>query len=259
MTDRVTLEKKGPVGLVTLNSPDTSNAMDPEIGRALVSVLEELSREKALRAAVLTGRGRSFSAGANIKAIIAEMETKARPPAEILESYVDIFNRAGSMMSELDIPVVGAINGAASGGGLALAMACDLVLASSEAVFDPAYVRLGLVPVGGLSMLLPRWLGMKRAAEFLYLARPISAVEARDLGLVNRVLPLDQVLPEALSLAEELSGRPGLGLARTKRLLNRAGTENLAGQIAKEKEYLHECADTPEHRALMKALAEKLK
>ena len=254
----IILEKIDRVALVTLNSPDTANAMDLNIGQALYQALEELNRDRSLKAAVLTGAGRTFSAGANIRAILAGVEQDGRTPGQVLEMFVDAFTRAGRLMREMDLPFVAAVNGAASGGGLALALACDVIVAAPQATFDPAYVRLGLVPVGGLSAVLGHLLGPKKAAEFLFMARAVPADQALSMGLINRVVPSDKVVAEALDMARTMAAQPGLGLARTKRLLNQAYAVDFESQLQKEKEYLRECGDHPEHRDIFSALLKTL-
>ena len=254
----IILKKTDRVALITLNSPDTANAMDLKIGQALYQALEDLHQDRSIKAAVLTGAGRHFSAGANIRAIIDEVEHKGRTPGQVLEDFVDSFARAGRLMRDMDLPIVAAINGAAAGGGLALALACDLIVAGPKATFDPAYVRLGLVPVGGLSVLLGQLLGPKKAAEFLFLAQAVPADQALDMGLINRVVPAEEVVTEAMAMAKTMAAQPGLGLARTKKLLNQAYTVDFENQLQKEKEYLRECGDHPEHRDIFSALLKSL-
>ncbi|MDY6850679.1 MAG: enoyl-CoA hydratase-related protein [Thermodesulfobacteriota bacterium] len=256
--DKVVLERRGPVALITLNSPETSNSMDLELGGAMFRVLEAAARDQAVRSVVLTGQGRTFSAGANIKAMRYEVTKNPNlTPSQVLKGFIEVFNRAAVLIFEMDKPVVAAVNGTAAGGGMALALACDIILASSSARFDPAYVRMGLVPVGGMSAIIPQLAGRKLATEFLFLARPIDAAEARAMGLINRVTVPDEVLPEAMKLAQVLAEKPRQSIARTKKLLNQADASDLAGQMAREEVHLRACADTPEHRAIVEAFVKK--
>jgi len=256
--DKVVLERRGPVGLIRLNSPETSNSMDLDLGGAMFRILEEAARDQALRSVVLTGQGRTFSAGANIKAMRSEVTKNPNlTPSQVLKGFIEVFNRAAALIFEMDKPVVAAVNGTAAGGGLALALACDIIFASPSARFDPAYVRMGLVPVGGMSAIIPQLAGRKLAAEFLFLARPIDAAEARAMGLINRVTAPDEVLPEAMKLAQVLAEKPRQSIARTKKLLNQADFSDLAKQMEREAVHLRACADTPEHRTIVEAFVKK--
>ena len=259
MPDKVLYEKHGAVALLQLNTPETGNAMDLDLGRDLTRALEAAAADDEVRTLVLAGRGKHFSAGANVKAIKAMIEADPNlTSGRVLRMFVQAFSESGRLMLEMDKPIIAAVSGAAAGGGLALALACDMVLAAENATFDPAYVRLGLVPMGGLSSLLPAMIGPKRAAEFLFWARPVKAPEALGLGIINQVHPPDQVLEKAMNLAAELASRPGLGLLRTKRLLGRNARLHLAEQMAEENECLAECGETPEHQAMMEALLKSL-
>ena len=259
MSAKVEVERREAVGIIRLNSPETANAMDPDLGRGLAAALEELAGDPNVRALVLTATGRAFSAGANVRAIKAELDPAAgMTPDRVLARFVEIFAASGLLMAEMGKPVVAAVNGPAAGGGLALALAADVVVASTNAVFDPVYVRLGLVPVGGLSVLLPALLGPKKAAEFLFLARPVDAEEAVRLGLINRVAPPERFLDEALEMAARMAAQPPLALARTKELLRRARPEDLAEAFKRERQALEECGQSPEHRAMLDALIASL-
>jgi enoyl-CoA hydratase/carnithine racemase len=260
MDDRkVILEKDGRVAVITLNSPVTSNAMDLELGASLTEALEAASGDVDIKAVVMTGRGRAFSAGANVKAMRAELDgDPSLTPGRVLERFVRAFAKAAGLVFTMEKPVVAAVNGAAAGGGLALAMAGDMAVADPRAKFDPAFVRLGLVPVGGLSMILPAVMGRKKAAEFLYLARAVNAEEALALGLINRIAEEGKSVDEALELAHAIADKPGLGIARTKRLLLKTSGVDVVELMDTESRLLGECGDHPEHRKMMEALLSRL-
>ncbi|MFH1134791.1 MAG: enoyl-CoA hydratase/isomerase family protein [Pseudomonadota bacterium] len=256
---RVILEKRGKVALIVLNSPETSNALDTRTGAELEQALSDAARDPDIKAAVLTGQGPNFSSGANVKAIMAELQKHPdKTSGDILGNLVRPFTGAASLLTDMEKPVIGAVKGTAAGGGLALALACDLIVAAASARFDPVYLRLGLVPVGGLTYLAPRLMGLKKAAEFFFLARALSAAEACEFGLVNRVVAEEEVLPTALGLAEAMAAQPGLGLSRTKRLLNGSCRRELLEAMENENQALRECAEHPEHRGLFEKLFQKL-
>ena len=194
-----------------------------------------------------------------MKAIMAEIEDKPdKSSGELLTDLVKPFTRTAHLVTDMEKPVIGAIKGAAAGGGLALALACDIIVAAETARFDPVYLRLGLTPVGGLTYLLPSLMGIKQAAEFLFMAKAVPAREAARLGLVNRVVPDEQVMPTAIEMAETMAEQPGLGLIYSKRLLHEAGRKNLLEAMEKEAQAMMECARHPEHKKLFEMLFKKL-
>jgi 2-(1,2-epoxy-1,2-dihydrophenyl)acetyl-CoA isomerase len=255
--EKVHLDVHGAVALITLSSPETANAMDLEIGQALIGHLLKIKTGADVRVVVLTGAGRTFSAGANVKAIKKKLAQDKCSPSSVFTHFTDIFTQAVTLLMQLNQPVITAINGSAAGGGLALALSGDLVVASENADFDPAFLRLGLVPVGGLSMMLPLSMGFRRAAEFLFTARPVSAREALALGLVNRVTDQDKCLDAAMELAADIAAKPGSGVFRTKKLLRGAWNDLLKNQMIREQEALAECSETQEHRTIFEAFLER--
>jgi len=223
----VLFRQEGAVARITLNRPEILNAIDGEMRLALRDALESVAREASVRAVVLTGSGRFFSAGADLKA--------ARPSAEsttrlLLEEY----GPGLRAIAEMPKPVIAALNGPAVGIGLAYALASDLIVMAENAYLQAPFIKLNLLPDGGLSWMLPRALGYQRAFEFVADAQELTADRALALGVVNRVVADDRVVPEAEDWARALCARAPLGLAAAKQALRRNATESYAGSIEVE-------------------------
>jgi 2-(1,2-epoxy-1,2-dihydrophenyl)acetyl-CoA isomerase len=251
---KVLFENIEGVGMIRLNATETANAMDLELGEALLAMLKAAESDPEIKVVVLTGNGSTFSAGANFKAIKRELaENPDQTPDMILYRFVGAFNKAAMVMIGMKKPTMAAVNGTAAGGGLALALACDLVVASDQARFDPVYVRLGLTPMGGMTGLLPVLLGPKKAAEFLFMAKPISAMKADQMGLINVVVSHEDLMDRVLETARRIMAHPGEGVGRTKRLLW-GDPEALEKRMDDEAEALRCCVQAQETRAIWDAL-----
>ncbi len=199
--DRVTLAAHGQVALVTLNHPPTINALSSALAAELHIALDTAARA-GYRALVITGSGRGFCSGADMKELPGWRDEGA---GQVLERvYHPLFRR----LRDFPMPIVTAVNGPAVGIGMSLALMGDLVLAARSAYFLLSFNRIGLVPDGGLTFLLPRAIGMARAREMALLAEPLSPEKALDWGLINRVLPDEDLQKEALTLAQRLAEGP---------------------------------------------------
>ena len=215
----------GGVLTITLNRPDVLNAFGRPMQEAFRSALRD-AREPAVRAVVLTGAGRGFCVGQDLKEFQAG--------EDIPEQLRTIYNPNVHTLYTLEKPVVAAVNGATAGGGLGLALACDIRVASAEATFVPAFVNIALVPDMGGTFFAARILGYSRAFEWLCSGRRLSAAEAHAWGLVSEVVDPDQVLARAGKIAAELALLPPRAIGMTKRLLQHAHTATLAGQLELE-------------------------
>jgi 2-(1,2-epoxy-1,2-dihydrophenyl)acetyl-CoA isomerase len=216
MTDGLRVEVDGAVATLTLDRPTALNALTVPVKDALREALESIATDRAVRAVILTGAGRAFCAGQDL----AEREQPDAAPLEIevRERYNPIIRALRSMGQ----PVIAAVNGVAAGAGASLAFACDLRIAAEEARFIPAFGRIGLVPDSGATWFLPRIVGWAKANELALLNDPVDAAQALRLGLVSRVVPGDQLIPEAHALADRLADGPPLALALTKGALERS-------------------------------------
>jgi 2-(1,2-epoxy-1,2-dihydrophenyl)acetyl-CoA isomerase len=201
---------------VTLNRPDALNSFNIEMKEALLGALKDAGRDKAVRVVLLTGAGRAFSAGQDLK-------ERQDPGAADLGTELRVrYNPIILAMRRLEKPVIGAINGVAAGAGISVALACDIRIASESASFMEVFGRVGLVPDTGSSWFLPRLVGYARAAEMSFTTDPVDAATAERIGLVNRVVPAYQLMAEAGALASRLAKSAPIALALAKRALNRA-------------------------------------
>ena len=204
---------QGHVGVLTLNRPEAMNSVNAALSTALGEGVEQAAADPTVRVLVLTGEGRAFCAGADLKALAAGEPIGA--------AGHDDWGFAGFVRHWVDKPVVAAVNGFALGGGTELALACDLVVASEQARFGLPEVRRGLFAAAGGVVRLQRQVPVKRAAEIALTGEAIDAATALDWGLVNRVTPHDQVLATAVALAEVVAGNAPTAVRQTKRMLHR--------------------------------------
>ncbi len=209
------------VATITLDRPDALNALTVGLKADLLAAFGDVARDRAVRAVVLTGAGRAFCSGQDLK---ERLGPDAAPLAvELRERYNPIIRA----MRTLDRPIVGAINGVAAGAGASLAFACDIRLAAEGATFVLAFGRIGLVPDSGATWLLPRLVGAAKAAELALLGDPLSAADAERFGLVARVVPAEALADEARAVAVRLAGLAPRALALTKRALERTWSVSL--------------------------------
>ncbi len=243
------------VATITLNRPAVLNAFDAELRSELAAAFAEAERDDAVRAVILTGAGRGFSAGQDLR---ERLEPYQAGQAPVLgETLRREYNPLIMAMRRLPKPIVGAINGVAAGAGCSLALACDLRVASSQASFLQAFVRIGLVPDSGSSFFLPRLIGLARAAEMMFLAEPVPADRALELGLVNRVVPPDQLLPAAHELALKLAQLPTKAIGQAKRQLNLALSASLEAVLEEEAAGQAMASQTRDHLEGVRAFLEK--
>lgn len=207
----------GQVAYLTLNRPEALNAITPDQRDRLITLLAEASADPSVRAVVLTGTGRGFCAGADLRGSTASGERVAGDVARTIRQGAQ---RLIAAVLDCEKPVIAAVNGTAAGLGAHLALACDLVLAAESARFIEVFVRRGLVPDGGGAYLLPRLLGPQRAKELMFFGDAVSAADAERLGLVNRVVPDGELEKTAREWAERLAAGPTRSLALTKQLVN---------------------------------------
>jgi 2-(1,2-epoxy-1,2-dihydrophenyl)acetyl-CoA isomerase len=247
--ETVRVEQRGAVTLVTLDRPEALNALTRASRLDLARDLRALAADQSVRCVVLTGSGRAFCAGQDLR----EPDALADVDVVIRETYIPIVKA----IAEMPKPVIAALNGAAAGAGLSIALACDLRYLAEGAVLMMAFSNIGLVPDCGGSWLLPRAVGYARAFELAASGRRVPAAEALVLGLVQRVLPRDDVLPAAQQLAGQLAARPALALGWTKRLLRAAEESGLADAMEMEAQLQASAVATYDHAEGVAAFLEK--
>jgi len=216
----ITLEKKGPIAILTLNRPDAMNALgEPGDGEAVRDACNQINKDHSIRAAILTGAGKGFSAGGNVKAMRDRVGSFAGNPAEVRDNYKNGVHMIVRALYNLEVPLIAAVNGAAIGLGCDVACMTDIRIASDKAIFGVTFLKLGLIPGDGGAWLLPRTIGMTRAAELLFTGKLIDAKTACEWGLVSRVVPKAELMDAALELADQIAEQPPHALRLAKSLL----------------------------------------
>jgi 2-(1,2-epoxy-1,2-dihydrophenyl)acetyl-CoA isomerase len=247
----IRLELAGAIATITLDRPDALNALTVAVKGELLDALRTIGRDRSVRAVVLTGAGRAFCAGQDLK---ERLEPDAAPlTVELRERYNPIIRA----MQALDQPIVGAINGVAAGAGASLAFACDLRLASQSASFVLAFGRIGLVPDSGATWFLPRLVGPAKAAELALLGTTLSAADAERHGLVARVVAADTLLGEAHAMASRLAELAPRAMALTKRALQRSWSVDLDAALEDEAYRQGIAGATKDHAEGLAAFLEK--
>lgn len=204
---------------IELNRPDRLNAWTPQLADELLHALQQLATREDVRAVMLTGAGRAFSSGADLKEGGAgELMPDGRP--DVYKTLTELYHPVVKAIREIEKPVIAAVEGAAAGVGCSLALCCDLVLASQSAYFVLAFVNIGLAPDGGSSLLVPSRVGIARAAEMAMLGERVPAPQALQWGLINRVTPDGELREQATELLERLASGPTRSYAAIKRQLN---------------------------------------
>jgi 2-(1,2-epoxy-1,2-dihydrophenyl)acetyl-CoA isomerase len=237
----VEFEVRGHVGYITLNRSDAANALNAEVAMQLDQAALRCDENADVRAVLMTGAGRMFCGGGDLKAFAAQ-------PPEALPAYLKsvtlYFHQALHRFSRMRAPLVIAVNGNAGGGGMSLAIAGDIVLAAESARFTMAYTRVGLTPDGSSTYTLPRLIGLRRAAELMLTNRTLSAREAEQMGLITRVVPDAELRQQAETLVQELVQGATRAFGGVKRLLYSSATASLAEQMELETEWIAEMART---------------
>jgi 2-(1,2-epoxy-1,2-dihydrophenyl)acetyl-CoA isomerase len=232
--DNVSIERHDQVAVVTLNRPDNLNAFSAGLRRDLLGAVEEVNTDPDIRVAVLTGAGRGFSAGADLKEVLGD-DFDVRK--QLNEQYKPIL----VAIAEAPKPWISAVNGAAAGIGSAFAMVCDLTVMAEDAYLYQAFAAIGLVPDGGATWHLARTIGRKRAYELIVSGEKLRAQRCLELGLCNRVVPAGELLPAARAWAAELAAKAPLSLRYSKQALNGAMEQDMAATISAEAELQHLC------------------
>ena len=253
------LEKEGSIRIVTLNRPDRLNALNGQLFSELTQVISEVERDSECVSVIITGAGRGFCAGADIKEMAAPGGRRpsdgSRGSRGSGSTRFSLYNR----LEELGKPVIAAINGPCNGGGMEIALCCDFRLASEVASFGLGEVKLGVIPLAGGTARLPRLIGSARAKEFLYFGNTVPAAEAYRIGLVNKVLAPDELIPEAKRWAAELAERPPLSLRMLKSCVNVGMQMNLLDAIDYESKCGAILSRSEDRAEGMRAFVEKRK
>jgi 2-(1,2-epoxy-1,2-dihydrophenyl)acetyl-CoA isomerase len=253
--EQLIVEQEGGVATIRLNNPSRLNALSPVMTRELLEVLGGFRDDGTVRAIVLTGEGRGFSAGADLSTLQEPYLRGERPRLSVF--LRDGYNRLIPLLAETPKPVVAAINGVVAGAGNSLALACDFRIAGDEATFTSAFVKIGLIPDAGSCYFLPRVLGTARALEYALLSDRVDAATALQLGLVHKVVPAGSLLEEAQELAGRLAALPTTAIALTKALFSEASRLSLAETMDREADVQDQAGATHDHLEGVLAFLEK--
>ncbi|HLJ93655.1 MAG TPA: enoyl-CoA hydratase-related protein [Gemmataceae bacterium] len=246
----------GNVCTVTLNRPDSLNALNETMTAELASLLQGLQQNPQVRCVVLTGAGRAFSSGQDL-GDLKKMYTSSEQRLHLAEELRRRYNPVVWGLRDLEKPVVAAINGVAAGAGLSLALACDLRIASDKASFIEAFVNVGLVPDSASTFFLPRLVGLGKALEMCFTGEKVSAADALAFGLVNKVVPADELAKATQELAARLAQLPTRAIGLMKGLLYRSFGSDLDAQLEAEAQVQEVAGLTADHREGVLAFFEK--
>ena len=252
-------ERDGAILTLTMDQPETRNALTGNTAvDEFVQACDAIRRDTSVKAVILTGAGPIFSSGGNVKDMQRFFDEALTPDA-IREEYRQGIQRIPRALTQLDVPVICAVNGPAIGAGLDLTCMCDIRIASETATFAESFVRVGIVPGDGGAWLLPRAVGRAKAAEMAFTGEAIDAREALACGLVSRVVPADQLLPTARALAQKIAANPGAVMRMTKRLLREGEHSSLESLLELSAGYQALAHKTADHREAVMAFVEKRK
>ena len=244
------LEKKDGIATITLNAPDKLNAMSTKMKESLLSAMDDVNKDDNVKVVILTGAGRGFCAGADLTELTGA--PKAAPSI-----YERLAGPPRPAFFRLEKPAIAAVNGACVGAGLSLALSCDIRIASDKAKFGSAFIKLGATPDNAMSYWLPRIMGTAAALEFLLTGKIVVGEEAKQLGLVSRVVPPEEVMKVSQELAAQMTQYPLIALSLTKRLVYRSMIDDVGHHYDWEAWAGQICRETNDNKETMNAFVEK--
>jgi enoyl-CoA hydratase len=248
--EMILTETRGRVGLITLNRPQVMNALNNQLMREVIDALDVYDKNDEIGAMVITGNEKAFAAGADIK------EMAGKTIQQMMDTdHIAVFGRIRTIRK----PVIAAVSGWALGGGCEIALSCDMIIASESATFGQPEINIGVIPGAGGTQRLAYVLGKVLAMEIILNDRRLTAQEALQHGLVNRVVPVNAYLNEALKLAEEIASRAPVAVRAAKKMINQAYERTLSDGLAEEKQVFYNLFSTEDQKEGMKAFVEKRK
>jgi 2-(1,2-epoxy-1,2-dihydrophenyl)acetyl-CoA isomerase len=256
--ETLVFEEKDGVAWIRMNRPDELNALNLSMAEELCKVGAYCATEKQVRSVVLTGTGRAFCAGGDVKDMLKHSRETGRADL-FLRDLALRFHSFVAEIARMPKPVIAAVNGIAAGGGFSMSLACDLSIAVKDARFVVAYTNIGLVPDGSSTYFLPRLVGTKKAMEMVYLNEPIDTDEALSLGIVNRVVPAEDFEESVASVAQQLAQGPMETYGRAKAIIRLGLSESLESQMENERQGIALCGLGSEFQEGITAFVEKRK
>lgn len=255
---KLRVERDGHVAVLTLDMPETRNALtDADLCDALAAAVEALSTDQTVRAAILTGAGKAFSSGGNLKHMRDREGIFAGDALAVKDSYRLGIQRVARAVWECEVPLIAAVNGPAYGAGCDLTCMCDIRIASTDAVFAENFVAVGLISGDGGAWLLPRQIGLSRAAEMTFTADPVDAATALEWGLVSKVVAPEALMDEARALAARIAKNPPRQLRMAKRLMREGLNTRLEPLLQLAAAYQGAAHQTADHAEAVDALLSK--
>ncbi|HCP01351.1 MAG: enoyl-CoA hydratase [Alphaproteobacteria bacterium] len=250
----ILVDKQGAIATLTLNRPDVLNALNRDMALELNAAVEDVANDDEVRAVILRGAGRGFMAGGDVATFHKNINTIK----ETIDDLIGLYHKAVIGLSAMPKPVVAAIHGPVAGAGVGMALNADIGIAADNAVFTMAYIGIATIPDGGSTYLLPRIIGRRKALELAMLNEPIDAVTALNLGLVNRVVPAEELEGETMAMAERFAKGPTAAYANTKALINQSfEAENMTAHLSAEHAAFLRCAGTGDFAEGVAAFVEK--
>ena len=260
MSDYVTYEQDGPVVTLTLNAPDKRNAISTFADcDAVVAAVHRVNRDRSVRAVILTGAGTAFCAGGDLKAMRDRRGIIEGSHADLRENYRRGVQAMANALYDCDAPTIAAVNGPAIGLGLDVACMCDMRIASEKASFAESFVKVGIVPGDGGAWLLPRVVGMSVACEMSFTGDVLTPQEAKEVRLVSRVVPPDELMDAARALAGRIAANPPEMVRMTKRLLREGQHTRLSTLLEMSAAFQALAHSTEDHKEAVGAMLEKRK
>lgn len=243
---------------LTFNMPETRNALtDADLCNAIVDAMRKINRDQTVRCAIVTGAGKAFSSGGNLKHMKEKSSIFGGDAVDAKDGYRNGIQRVAKAMWECEVPLIAAVNGPSYGAGCDTTCLCDIRIASTRATFAENFVRVGLISGDGGAWLLPRQVGLSRAAEMTFTAEPVDAETALSWGLVSKVVEPDELLPEAHALATRIAQNPPRQLRMAKRLLREGINTRLDTVLELAAAYQGACHQTEDHAEAVVSLLEK--
>ena len=250
----ILLKTESNIAFINLNRPDVFNSFNREMALLLQSTLDNCANDTNVRAIVITGNGKAFCAGQDLKEVT---DTELNPGfRKILEEH---YNPIIQKIRTIEKPIIAAVNGVAAGAGANIALACDIVVATEQASFIQAFSKIGLIPDSAGTFFLPRLIGLQRATALMMLGDKVTAEEAKQIGMVYKIFPLGFFEEEVKNLAITLAQMPTKALGLTKRLLNQSMVNNLEQQLALESDLQIEASSSNDYKEGVTAFVEKRK
>ncbi len=259
MADIITIEKHTNIAIITLNSPETRNALASDMCAALVDALKQADNDANISCIILAAAGKSFCAGGNIKEIRAMTADQKMTPLQIEHWYKEGIQRIPLTMAEISVPVIAAVNGHAIGAGNDLATMCDIRIAAEDAIFAESFLRVGIIPGDGGAWLLPRIIGTARANHMLFTGEFIDAQKAYDYGLISEVVAGDKLMERAMEIAQQVASFPPMAIRKTKELMRSAASATLKENLDTAAIYQGVLQQMDDHREAIDAILEKRK